>query len=127
MLFPDIPVWYAFLNTYGRFFKALYYDCFVGGPTLTEEQEKDPLERMWRANTVKRIDALAELENEIWIIEVATYPGPRSLGQLISGPAIPGTAHDISSPVAGGPQNHEAGKNVPGVRRDRHRHRPFRG
>jgi hypothetical protein len=88
MLFPDIPVWYAFLETYGKFFINLYYDCWVGGPTLTKEQERDPLQRMWRANTVKRIDALAELENEIWIIEVATYPGPRSLGQLMTYQAL---------------------------------------
>lgn len=88
MLPPDYPVWYAFLEKYGSIFTALYYDCFVGGPHLTPEEEKDPMKRMWRANTVKRIDALAELEGEIWIIEVATYPGPRSLGQLMTYQAL---------------------------------------
>ena len=88
MLFPDVPVWYAFLDTYGSLFKNLYYDCWVGGPTLTKEEEKDPLQLMWRVNTVKRIDALAELENQIWIIEVATAPGPRSLGQLMTYQAL---------------------------------------
>jgi len=88
MLFPDIPVWYAFLKTYGSLFTNLYYDCFLGGPTLTPEEEKDPMKRMWRSNTVKRIDAIAELPNEIWIIEVSTYPGPRSLGQLMTYQAL---------------------------------------
>jgi len=37
---------------------------------------------MWRYNTSKRADAIAELENEVWIIEVADYPGLRAVGQL---------------------------------------------
>jgi hypothetical protein len=88
MLYPDIPVWYTFLSQYGSLFINLYYDCFVGGPVLTPEEELDPLKRMWRSNTVKRIDVLAELADEIWIIEVATSPGPRSLGQLMTYQAL---------------------------------------
>jgi hypothetical protein len=40
------------------------------------------MKRMWRFNTSKRADAIAELENEVWIIEVADYPGLRAVGQL---------------------------------------------
>lgn len=82
MLPQDHACWYRFLDKYGRLFKRLWYDVWVGGPWLTPEEEKDPLKRAWQANTVKRIDALAELEDCIWIMEVATYPGQRSLGQL---------------------------------------------
>ena len=82
MLPQDVPVWYRFLDKWGPMFGALYYDCFVGGPYYTEKQLEDPMARMWRANTSKRIDALAETENEIWIIEVAKSPGLRSLGQV---------------------------------------------
>jgi len=88
MLKPDEPVWYLFLKTYGKFFINLYYDCFVGGPNFTEEELKDPLNKLWRSNTVKRIDAIAELPDEVWIIEVATRPGPRSLGQLMTYQAL---------------------------------------
>jgi len=49
---------------------------------LTTDQEKDPFRKMWRYNTSKRADAIAELENEVWIIEVADYPGVRAVGQL---------------------------------------------
>ena len=84
MLSQDHECWYRFLDIYGRLFKSLYYDCWVGGPWLTPEEEKDPLMRGYRANTAKRIDALAELEDCIWIMEVATYPGHRSLGQLFA-------------------------------------------
>ncbi len=82
MLPQDVPVWYRFLEKWGPMFAALYYDCFVGGPYYTEKQLEDPMARMWRANVSKRIDALAETENEIWIIEVAKSPGLRALGQV---------------------------------------------
>ena len=82
MLEQDHAVWYRFLDRYGPYFISLWYDCLVGGPFLSPEQEDDPFERMWRGNTAKRIDAVAELQNEVWIIEVADYPGLRSLGQL---------------------------------------------
>lgn len=82
MLEPDHPVWYRFLERYGQYFIALYYNCLLGGPFLTLEQELDPYQRMWRRNTAKRADAIAELENEVWIIEVADYPGLRAVGQL---------------------------------------------
>ncbi len=84
MLQTDIPVWYRFLAVYGHLFKALYYDCFVGGQWHTEEELRDPMTRMWWANTAKRLDALAELEDEIWIIEVTREPGLRAVGQLQS-------------------------------------------
>jgi len=84
MLWPDIPVWYRFLDKWGHLFQSLYYDVLLGGPYLTPEQEKDPLQRMWRANTAKRADAIAELENEVWIIEVSLRPGLRALGQLMT-------------------------------------------
>lgn len=82
MLAPDIPVWWRFLDKYSPYFQALYYDCLLGGPFLTPEQEADPFQKMWRFNTSKRADAIAELSTEIWIIEVASYPGLRAVGQL---------------------------------------------
>ena len=82
MLRPDIPVWYRFLNKWGGLFVRLYYDSFLGGPLLTPEEELDPMKRMWRANTSKRTDAIAETKDEVWLIEVASYPGMRAVGQL---------------------------------------------
>jgi len=84
MLTPDIPVWYRFLKTYGHSFISLYYDSFLGGPFLSPAQEADPIQRMWRDNTAKRTDAIAELTDEVWLIEVSAYPGMRALGQLFT-------------------------------------------
>jgi len=83
MLTPDIPVWYRFLETWGARFQNLYYDCLLGGPVLSPKQEADPFWRMWRANICKRADAIAELENNVWIIEVSQRPGLRAVGQLM--------------------------------------------
>ena len=83
MLETDHPVWYRFLDRYGQYFKALYYNCLLGGPFLTKEQATDPIQRMWRFNTSKRADAIAETATEVWIIEVANYPGLRAAGQLL--------------------------------------------
>jgi len=82
MLKQDIPIWYKFLEKWGAGFLNLYYDCLLGGPYLTPEEEKDPLKRMWRINLAKRADAIVELKDEVWIIEVAPDPGLRVLGQL---------------------------------------------
>jgi len=84
MLNADIPVWYRFLEQNGHLFQSLYYDCFVGGQWHTAKELEDPMIRMWWANTAKRLDALAVLEDEVWIIEVASAPGLRSVGQLQS-------------------------------------------
>ena len=84
MLQQDVPVWWRFLDRYGQYINTVYYSCLVGGPWLTPIEEQDPLKVMWRANTAKRIDALAELEDSIWIIEVSDRPGMRALGQLIT-------------------------------------------
>jgi len=82
MLEPDIPIWYRFLEKWGSQFLNLYYDCLLGGPFLSPEEKKDKLKWMWRVNLAKRADAIAETENEVLIIEVASNPGLRILGQL---------------------------------------------
>ena len=82
MLAEDVPVWYRFLETWGHAFERLYYDVCVGGVTLSEERKKDSMWRMWRKTTAKRIDAIGETKDQVWIIEVADRPGLRALGQV---------------------------------------------
>ena len=84
MLDADIPVWYRFLEKWGHSFLKLYYDCLLGGPYLLPGEEQDPLKRMWRQNNAKRTDAIAELENEVWIIEASSHPGLRAVGQCVA-------------------------------------------
>lgn len=84
MLKPDIPIWYRFLALYGAPFLNLFYDCSLGGPPLPPGGFVDPLEKMWQRLLVKRADAIAELDDEVWIIEVSADPGLRAIGQLQS-------------------------------------------
>jgi len=81
MLKVDVPIWYRFLEKYGRPFIKLYYDCLLGGPFLTPEQLKDPYMKDFRMLNSKRADAIAELKDKVWIIEVSKEPGLRALGQ----------------------------------------------
>jgi hypothetical protein len=82
MLPNDIPVWYRYLEKFGPPFINLYYDCLLGAPFLTDQEKMDPLKRDWQIILAKRADAIAELEDEVWIIEVAAHPGLRSIGQV---------------------------------------------
>lgn len=84
MLPPDVPVWYRFLDKYGFAFRALYYDCLLGGPFLSPEQLENVMWVGWRKTVSKRADAIAELDREVWIIEVAAQPGLRAVGQLLT-------------------------------------------
>ena len=84
MLFPDVPVWYSWLAKYGQYIETLYYDCLLGGPWLSPEAMKDKLAYQWAYNNSKRADAIAEMKDEVWIIEVSTSPGLRAIGQLLS-------------------------------------------
>lgn len=88
MLSPDIPVWYRFLEEWAPHFISLYYDCLLGGPDLDTDEKTDPIKRMWRALISKRADAIAELKNEVWIIEVSAYPGMRAMGQMLTYQAL---------------------------------------
>ena len=82
MLKVDVPIWYRFLEKYGAPFLKLYYDCLLGGPYLTPDQMKDPYLKDYRLLNSKRADAIAELKDQVWIIEVAKEPGLRALGQV---------------------------------------------
>jgi hypothetical protein len=84
LLFPDIPVWYRWLDRYGEFINNLYYDCLVGGPWFPEGAAPDKFELQYAYNTSKRIDAIAETDTEVWLIEIATAPGLRAVGQLMT-------------------------------------------
>jgi len=84
MLSQDVPVWHAFLDQYGTKFQHFYYNVCVGGANWRESKEDPVHALMWYHMTCKRIDALGVKPEEIWIIEVATVPGLRAVGQLMT-------------------------------------------
>lgn len=84
MLDEDIPVWYRFLDHFAYQFDRIYYDVRVGGPDPATFHDDIKWGLLFYRLTAKRIDALAEKANELWLIEVAVRPGLRAVGQVMS-------------------------------------------
>ncbi len=99
MLAPDIPIWYRFLAEHAPDFEKLYYDCLLGGVAIIQKQLNDPMARMSRALLAKRADAIAETNDQTWLIEVSASPGMRALGQLLTYHELWKQDPQISKPI----------------------------
>ena len=84
MLPADVPLWHLFLDRYASNFERFYYNVRVGGPDISKIVGDLAIAKCWYASTAKRIDVIAEKKKEIWIIEVASAPYIRAVGQCIS-------------------------------------------
>lgn len=84
MLEEDIPIWDMFRVANAHLFERIYYDVRIGGTYPGPEHGDEKMRKMFYDVTAKRIDALAELKDELWIIEVAVRPGLRATGQLMT-------------------------------------------
>lgn len=101
MLKEDYPVWEKFLTQNINLFVHLYYNVRLGGVIPEDPTIPDKDKQMYYNNTAKRIDVLAELDDEIWIIEVAATPGLRALGQLTTYVALWYEDPKINKPARG--------------------------
>lgn len=84
MLPEDVPIWDKFLDLNANLFKRIFYNVRVGGVVTTDQAQDRKMADMYFKVTAKRIDALCELEKELWLVEVAARPGLRAVGQLTS-------------------------------------------
>lgn len=82
MLPEDFPIWEKYISQHEHEFLRLYYNVRVGGQKIDDPNISPEMLRMWYKVNAKRIDVLAEKEDEIWIIEVTSRPGLRAVGQL---------------------------------------------
>lgn len=101
MLAEDYPVWESFLNTHATLFERVYYDVCVGGIMLDDKTVPQTILWSYYKSTAKRIDVLAELKDELWLIEVANVPGLRATGQLMSYMALWFQDPKIKKPIYG--------------------------
>ena len=99
MLIKDIPLWHAYLEKHAHQFLRFYYNVRVGGPDVSKIKASAPLAYQWYASTAKRIDAIGEREKEIWIIEVASNPYIRAVGQCVSYPFLWNLDPKINKPA----------------------------
>lgn len=88
MLPPDVPLWHLFLDRHASEFINFYYNVRVGGPDISKINADLALAKSWYASTAKRIDVIAEKEKSIWIIEVASAPYIRAVGQCVTYPFL---------------------------------------
>jgi len=84
MLTSDVPLWHNFLDHFATKFLKFYYNVRVGGPDVSKIEGDEAIKRMWYLNTAKRLDAIGETTNNLWIIEVASSPYLRAVGQCLS-------------------------------------------
>ncbi len=84
MLPSDVPLWHRYLDAHANEFLKFYYNVRVGGPDMTNIVADEAIKKMWYASTAKRIDVIAEKASDLWIIEVASSPYLRAVGQCLS-------------------------------------------
>lgn len=88
MMPEDRPIWNKFLDKNYLLFKKIYYNVRLGGVYPGPDQGDETMRRSFYEVTAKRIDALCELKDEVWIVEVASRPGLRATGQLLTYQAL---------------------------------------
>jgi hypothetical protein len=84
MLPADVPLWHAYLDKNGSQYIRFYYNVKVGGPDVSKIDADEGMKKMWYQATAKRIDVLAEKESSLEIIEVASSPYLRAVGQCLT-------------------------------------------
>jgi hypothetical protein len=84
MLSTDHPLWDKFLDDYGGLFERFYYNVLLGEAALTYDKPPTWEQKLERSVLSKKIDVIGETKDEVWIIEVASRPGLRAVGQIMS-------------------------------------------
>jgi len=99
MLPEDVPVWQKFRRIFGELFERFYYNVKVGGQDIRDPGIPENIRKSWYYSTAKRIDAIGETKNEVWIIEVAANPGLRAVGQILTYASLWALDNKIAKPA----------------------------
>ncbi|MGH8908598.1 MAG: hypothetical protein ACRD0K_19390 [Egibacteraceae bacterium] len=79
----DARIWEAFLDQYGGNFLAISYDVALGGSVLPGDSLPEDERLGWQYSTAFKIDAVAQQENQVWIIEVKPGASASAIGQAL--------------------------------------------
>jgi hypothetical protein len=99
MLPADVPLWWAFLDRNAFRYERFYYNVRVGGPDISTIKGSLAIAKCWYASTAKRIDVIAEKKSQLDIIEVASAPYIRAVGQCLTYPFLWNLDPKISKPI----------------------------
>lgn len=83
MLADEVPIWNRFLQTTNLNFIKIDYDVHLGQGMIILPTDNDSIRRLKLAVTRKRVDAIAETPQDIWILEVKPRIGASALAQLL--------------------------------------------
>lgn len=79
----DIGIWERFLDAYGGQFTEAAYDIALGGIT-TDDPNADPaMVKGWQYSTAKKIDAVVQNDQEVWLCEVRPDAGLAAVGSVL--------------------------------------------
>ena len=80
----DALVWERFLQTYDTSRMKVEYNVRLGSPAQNIIEDNPALAEMWTELRQKRVDAVVEWEEEIWIVELKPRGSLSALGQALA-------------------------------------------
>ena len=81
---PDLELWLLFREAHASKFLQFYFDVRVGDPLQCPQDFEPNLTRMVEQLSRRRIDVVAEKENEWWLIELRPNAGPGAIGSALT-------------------------------------------
>ena len=84
MLEDEARIWTKFLRTTDLEFENITYDVHLGSGVLPLPGDPEYMKRLLSAVTKKRVDAVGETADTIWIFEVKPRISMSALGQLVT-------------------------------------------
>ncbi|MBA7560732.1 hypothetical protein ES708_02363 [subsurface metagenome] len=84
MLEDEARIWTRFLRSTDLVFEKITYDLHLGSGVLPVPSDPEYMKRLLSAVTKKRVDALGETGDNIWIFEVKPRISMSALGQLVT-------------------------------------------
>jgi hypothetical protein len=88
MLDADVPVWHRYLDRHADEFARFWYNVRITSDDLAARFPDAQDRAIAEALLPKRIDAVGERPDALWIIEVAAVIGLRSIGQALTYAAL---------------------------------------
>lgn len=80
----EANIWTSFLQTTDLVFTDVIYDLHLGEGMPSTPDEPESITKLKLAVTRKRVDAIGETDDAIWIFELKNRLGLSALGQLLA-------------------------------------------
>ncbi len=84
MLEDEARIWTKFLQATDLVYEDIIYDLHLGAGVLPLPGDPEYMRRLLSAVTKKRVDAVGETAEDIWIFEVKPRISMSALGQLVT-------------------------------------------